>query len=142
MHTILGRVKLKMKGARTVVGVAFLLCFVACQNLEALTEAMQSQEGPLNPKEFNMMIMMKGTENKADFGQHKVVVLGENPVHQNDIIAHAITHHQANGGSFNHAYIMSHDPNVQKLNRPLMLEMREDIGGRVRNPNNACFEGI
>lgn len=82
-----------MQKASTIIGFSILLCCVACQNLEALTDAMQKHEGPLSPKEFNMVVMLKGTENKVDLGKHQVVVLGQQPVHQNDIIAHAMTHH-------------------------------------------------
>jgi hypothetical protein len=78
-----------------------------------------------------MLLIMKGIKEKLNIGEHEVAVLKDKAVHQSDIIAHAIVQHKKNGGTFEHTYIMTHDKDVQRMNTPLILEMRESPSARV-----------
>jgi len=72
-----------------------------------------------------MLVIMNGIKDKLNVSGHDVAVLKDQAVHQSDIIAHALALHKQNGGTHRHAYIMTHDEDVHKMNAPLVLEMRE-----------------
>lgn len=119
---------MQMKNALFLASVLLLATCTYSQNLSDLTNMMQKREGDLTPKEFNMLVILKGIKDKFNVEGHDIAVLKDKAVHQSDIIAHAIAQHKKNGGTFKHAYIMSHDKDVKRMNAPLILEMREATG--------------
>ena len=123
--------KINKMQSKNVLFLASVLLFASCahtQNLNSLMDMMNKNEGLLNPKEFNMVLIMKGIKEVMNVEGHDVAVLKDENVHQSDVIATALAKHKESGGTYKHAYISTHDEHVKKVNAPLVLEMREAKG--------------
>lgn len=110
---------------------AILIVSVRTVDIKKLTKILNENENPLNPKEFNIVFLLKNLKKNDILKGFKAAKLEDH--HQMDIIAQLVSHHKQNGGLYKDAYLMTKDDNAKKYLREMMLRFHYNKKSSVFN---------
>lgn len=106
---------------KSLLLLAITLAFAKTVSIKELATLLNKNESPLEPKEFNLVLLLKNLKNDDLLKGFKSAKIEGKEQHELDIITQLVQYHKKNGGKYEDAYIVTKDKDANTYMKEMML---------------------